>query len=236
MAHYPCAIPVTYRHMRAMAVLLVMLLLALGLLILAARLYQYAQERKQQPPVASVFVPWRDPDARQCIESLRTGDVALRMGRGTFSRMLASFNQRDKSYSHCGLVVVEHGYPFVYHCEGAEGDSLPCIRRDSASWFFAPSANVTAGAIRYDMADSIKETLVPLIREWRTRRPVFDALFDLNTDNELYCTEFVYKVITQLMGDSTYLPLSTLNARRFEGTDDLYLNPHASFIWQVRFK
>ncbi len=235
MAHYPCAIRVTYRLMRAMAVLLVMLLSALGLLILAARLYKYAQERKPQPPVASVFTPWSGPDARQYIDSLRTGDVALRMGRGTFSRMLAAFNQRDKSYSHCGLVVVEHGYPFIYHCEGAEGDNHPCIRRDSASWFFAPSANVAAAAVRYSMADSIKDSMPLLIQRWRTRRPVFDALFDLNTDNELYCTEFVYKVITRLMADSTYLPLSTLNARRFAGTDDLYLNPHAAFIWQVRF-
>src|SRR5690606_33196633 len=55
-----------------------------------------------------------------CVQLLRTGDLALRTGNDITSRMFCEFNRIDKTYSHCGMVVVEHGYPFVYHSIGGE--------------------------------------------------------------------------------------------------------------------
>jgi len=43
---------------------------------------------------------------------LQSGDIVLRMGMGADSYLLAQMNRTNKSYSHCGIVMMENGYPF----------------------------------------------------------------------------------------------------------------------------
>src|SRR3954468_9375414 len=48
------------------------------------------------------------------IHLLRNGDLALRTGADATSVMLRQMNLTNKTYSHCGIVMIENGYPFVY--------------------------------------------------------------------------------------------------------------------------
>lgn len=167
------------------------------------------------------------------IPPLHTGDVVLRAGTGPYSRTLANLNARDKTWSHCGIVVVENGYPFVYHSIGGEDNPDMRLRRDSANHFFAARYCKGMGIARYNspLVDSAK--LAAIVHQFYIRRPLFDMQFDLATDEKLYCSEFIYKTIIQTTGDTLFIPTSQAQGKKYVGIDDLYLNPHAWLVWKV---
>ncbi len=187
-------------------------------------------------PAETKAAIWNGHAIDSVVRLLRQGQVVLRMGTGAQSLMLAHINRRDKSYSHCGIVIMENGYPFVYHSIGGEDNPDARLRRDSAHRFFSPSYNSGIAAVQYDLSDYQQAALYKVVKNYFARRPRFDLQFDLATDDKLYCTEFVYKAITKATADTSFIPISEALGRRFVGTDDLWQNSHASLIWQVRFK
>ena len=167
---------------------------------------------------------------------LRSGYIVLRMGLGADSRLLAQMNRKNKSYSHCGIVMVENGYPFVYHSIGGENNPDERLRRDSAKFFFSPVYNTAIAVVRYDLDPGRLGELGNVVREYYKRRPKFDMKFDLRTDDKLYCSEFVFKAVNKAARDTAYIGTTSVAGLRFVGTDNLFVNPHAHMVWQTAFK
>jgi len=170
------------------------------------------------------------------IKILHTGNVLLRAGIGPDSYMMAHMNQKDKAYSHCGLVVVEGGYPFVYHCLGGEDNPDARMRRDSIQTFLDPAHNQGMGVVAYVLDSSHLQNLVGIIKGYYHARPKFDLKFDLATNDRLYCSEFVYKAIDSAVADSTYIVPTIAMGIRFVAIDNLYLNKHARLVCQLKFE
>ena len=170
------------------------------------------------------------------VSLLRSGYLVLRMGLGADSRMLAMMNQKDKSYSHCGIVMVEDGYPFVYHSIGGEDNPDARLRRDSAKFFFSPLNNRALAIVQYDLSDEQNARLRQIVYRYYRRRPKFDMKFDLATDDRLYCAEFVYKAVNRATMDTSYIGTTSAMGYRYVGVDDLFVNPHARMVWQTVFK
>jgi hypothetical protein len=167
---------------------------------------------------------------------LKPGDVVVRTGNDITSYMLCQLNQKDKTYSHCGLVMIENGYPFVYHSIGGEANPDARIRRDSASRWFSPADNLGFGIARFPMADSNLQSMGDIVRTIYKERRKFDMDFDLKTDDRLYCAEFVYKAVNHAMANQTYLKPVSYFGHTFVGVDDIFLSEHAGMICQMRFK
>jgi len=171
-----------------------------------------------------------------CIRLLRTGDLLLRTGNDITSRMFCEFNRTDKTYSHGGLVIVEDGYPFVYHSIGGEDNPDERLRRDSAQFFLSPAHNLGLAVVRYRLPDSTIAGLTRVIRAYYSKRPLFDMDFDLETDDRLYCSEFVYKSLAAATGDTAFIPATSVFGHRFIGIDNLFINPHAVFVCELKYK
>jgi hypothetical protein len=170
------------------------------------------------------------------IRLLRTGDLVLRTGADVTSYIFTQFNQTDKTYSHCGLVVVEDGYPFVYHSIGGEDNPNEKLRRDSASFWFSPANNLGFGIARFSFDSSQTAALQGIVYQYFREQRRFDMDFDLSTDDRLYCAEFVYKALNQAVKDSSFIrPVSRLG-KTFVAVDNLFLNSHAKLVCQVRYK
>src|ERR1700733_5214 len=84
------------------------------------------------------------------VSMLQSGNIVLRMGLGADSKLLSGLNSKDQSFSHCGIVFIENGYPFVYHSIGGEDNPDERLRRDSARFYFSPINNLGLGIVRYD--------------------------------------------------------------------------------------
>ena len=170
------------------------------------------------------------------ISLLRSGYIVLRMGAGADSRMLAQMNQKNRSFSHCGIVMIEDGYPFVYHSIGGEDNPDERLRRDSAKFFFSPKHNTAIAVVKYDLSDKEVDNLTKTVQAYYAQRPRFDMKFDLKSDDKLYCAEFVYKAVNKAVNDTAYITTTTAAGYTFVGIDDLFVNPHAHIVWQTAFK
>lgn len=167
---------------------------------------------------------------------VQTGDVVLRMGMGADSYLLSQLNQKNKNYSHCGIVVIEDGRPYVYHAIGGEDNPDERLRREEAAAFFLPKYNSAIAIVRYDMKAAQKEKLAALAREYYKRRPRFDMKFDLATDDKLYCSEFVYKALRQATSDTSYIGTTEGMRGRYVAIDNLLLSKHAKPVLEIKFK
>jgi len=170
------------------------------------------------------------------IRLVKTGDVVLRTGVGAESYMMARMSQRDKSFSHCGIVLIENGYPFVYHCLGGEENPDARLRRDSLCRFFSPYFNCLAGVVRYDFDTSIPQKIRQLVKGIYRSRPKFDLKFDLKTDDKLYCSEFVYKAIDSAVANWQFIKPTNAMGLTYIAIDDLYLNGHARLLLKLKFR
>jgi hypothetical protein len=179
---------------------------------------------------------WNREMIDSAVGQLHSGDLLMRTGNDVTSYMLSQINQVNKTYSHCGLVMIENGYPFVYHSIGGEDNPNERMRRDSASFFISAYHNLGFGIARFDFRDSTLSNLTGIVHEYYRKKPLFDMDFDLQTDDKLYCAEFIYKAITGATKDSNYIKPTALLGYRFVGVDDIFLSPHAKTIWQVRYK
>lgn len=167
---------------------------------------------------------------------LKTGDVVLRTGADVTSYMFSQMNHQDKTFSHCGIVIVEHGYPFVYHAIGGEDNPDEALRRDSIKFWLSPDNNLGYGIVRFPFTNTAIQSLTKEVYKFYNEKVRFDMKFDLKTDDRLYCAEFCYKAINHAMNDSQYLKPITVLGYRYIGVDNIYLNNHAKLIWKVRYK
>ncbi len=152
------------------------------------------------------------------------------------SNVLRQLNRNNKTYSHCGIVLVENGYPFVYHCIGGEDNPDERLRRDSAQRFFSPISNLGFGIVRFNFTKEEITNLTTITRAYYQQRPKFDMDFDLTTDDKLYCAEFLYKAIRQATNDTSYISLTHFMGRTYVGVDNLFENPHVKRICEIRYK
>ncbi len=170
------------------------------------------------------------------ITLLQTGDLVMRTGSDITSYMISQMNQLDKTYSHCGIVIIENGYPFVYHSIGGEDNPDQKLKRDSASTWFSPASNLGFGIARFKLDSTHMNGLLGAVRQLYREEKKFDMDFDLQTDDRLYCAEFVYKAMNQAMKEEKFMNPVTLFGYSFVGVDNLFVNSYTQVICQIKFK
>lgn len=180
--------------------------------------------------------PWNLRSVDSAVQLLHSGDIVMRTGNDATSYMLCQLNTKDKTYSHCGIVMVENGYPFVYHSIGGEANPDARLRRDSANFWFSPANNLAFGIARLDMPAGSDTALHRVVRGFYKERKKFDMDFDITTDDRFYCAEMVYKSVNQAVGDNSFIQPISFLGYTFVGVDDIFLSRHASSICQIRFK
>lgn len=167
---------------------------------------------------------------------LKTGDLALRIGADATSHMLRNMNQSNKTFSHCGIVVVEGGKPYIYHSIGGEDNPDAKIRRDPPAVFFSAATNTGLGIVRLDLPPATIARMVDTAVRYWTEARSFDMDFDLETDDQLYCAEYVSKTVQRAANDPHFFNTSSLGGFKYVAVDNLYENPHATTICSIRYK
>jgi hypothetical protein len=156
---------------------------------------------------------------------IATGDLIVRTGNDFTSQSLRSLNQRDKTYSHCGIASIENNSLFVYHALGGEFNPDQKIRKDKFEIFAEPYSNRGIGIYRYQLSQSEIKSLMLTVKQLHQMGIMFDMKFDLQSNNRMYCAEFVYKAY--VMGTTGKLQFNTSHIDKFTfiGVDDLFMQP-----------
>jgi hypothetical protein len=211
-----------------------------GMMLLVYAGKAWSEGHESPPAYTKMYERAQDPWNLGMIDSglhmIRTGDLVVRTGGDVTSYMLSQLNLTDKTYSHCGLVIIENGYPFVYHSIGGEDNPNEYLRRDSASFWFSPLHNLGYGIVRYDVDSAQIARLSEVVRSYYHQKKKFDLDFDLASNDKLYCAEFAYKALNEAMADTNYVRPHTMFGFRYVAVDNLFVNPHAHLICQIQFK
>lgn len=166
---------------------------------------------------------------------VKTGDIVLRSGNDAISELFRNFNRKDKTWSHCGVVVIENDYPFVYHCIGGEDNPQQQMLRDSIAKFVDAAKNLAAGIVRYELDSVIKTQFVQQVKRYYGQHVLFDLNFDLSTDDKLYCAEMIYKSFLHATGDTTFMQPYKHEGFRYVAVEQLAGHPLSRLIWQVHY-
>ena len=151
--------------------------------------------------------------------------MVTRTGNDFTSESLKSLNQRNQTFSHCGIASIEHDSVFVYHALGGDFNPDQKIRRDPISIFAEPYTNKGIGLFRFDVADSTKKQFASTARQLFMQGIMFDMDFDLKTNERMYCAEFVYKSIEWASHNRLIFPHSHIKDFEFIGVDDIFMHP-----------
>ncbi len=167
---------------------------------------------------------------------LQTGDLVLRLGNDVTSSMLSQLNLREKKYSHCGIVVVEEGKPYIYHSIGGEYNPDQKIKRETPAQWFSPDNNLAIAIARLHIDSAGLGKAAKTVQAYYKEGRKFDMEFDLASDDRLYCAEMIWKSVQTAIDDSAFFPITTAFGRKYIGIDDLYYHPHSSLICRVQYK
>lgn len=180
---------------------------------------------------------------------LKDGDLITRLNQDPASYFIKNFNRHDKSYSHAGIVIIEKGYPFVYHIVNGEEAPDEKMRKDSLISFCNPRKNLAFGIYRYDFNTAEILNLKTILQKWYVKGVQFDGAFNLKTDNKMYCSEMISKSLlkatnnrivtgttTLTTAEAKYcsiymrLPFAYTSNMQIVSIDNLYIHPYCSLI------
>lgn len=162
------------------------------------------------------------------IDLIHSGDLVFRDGRGIVSNTFKQFSQKDSRYSHVGIIHRESGSLYVYHIIGDAQNKNENMRKELLINFISP-LQVNAFAIYRSNLNP--EKIDSLSGVFYSRKIQFDSSFDLSTDNKMYCTEFVYKVLSIVSGQNNLISLNTMNGKTFIACDNIYLSSNMENIY-----
>lgn len=167
---------------------------------------------------------------------IQNGDIITRTGNDFTSQSLRSLNQRDKTFSHCGIASIENDTVFIYHALGGDFNPDQKLLRERFEQFCDPIDNNGWGIFRFDTLIQFQKQLTDVAKEYFLQAITFDMDFNLKTDDKMYCAEFVYKSIMRASNKKIQFPLSHIKDFEFIGVDDLFLHPQCKEIKQLWYK
>lgn len=161
----------------------------------------------------------------ESMKKIETGDLILRLGSDMTSEMFRQMNKTDKSFSHCGIASIENDSVFVYHAIGGEFNPDQKIKREPIFSFGHAADNRSLAIFRPAKTLNERKQIANHARTLFIREIPFDMQFDYQTDDRLYCAEFVSKCISRSLHDSSWLTFSTAGKLRYVAVDNLFLTP-----------
>lgn len=163
---------------------------------------------------------------------LQTGDLVCRFGNGMYSAWFRDVSQRDKRFSHAGIVVKpqDGGPTQVVHAEADDHTGQGEVRTETLSKFLKSAHDwaiyrVTAG-------EKTGSKIAGRALWYAGKHIPFDLDFDATDSTAFYCTELVMHCVNDALGDIRIRPNSRLGGKQVVALDDTYLHEWVKLVTQ----
>ncbi|MFV0604694.1 MAG: YiiX/YebB-like N1pC/P60 family cysteine hydrolase [Niabella sp.] len=165
---------------------------------------------------------------------VQNGDLIVRNGTDEISIATRKFNRRDTTYSHCGLIQIENDTVFVYHALGGRYNPSQHLMRQPIDSFCNPAEINKFAVFRYVLSATENNILTGVIQKHFMNKLPFDMYFNTQTNDKMYCSEFVYKSLATATGNNL---MSTQHNKLplYITIDDLYAIPQIRVIKKINF-
>jgi hypothetical protein len=176
-----------------------------------------------------------EEDIKRIQALVKSGDVIVRNGNDEVSNAARSFNRKDKTYSHCGLVQVEQDTAFVYHALGGSYNPSQKLLRQTMKDFCSDEDIDKVAVFRYPLDDKESAVLSSWTQHQYRNGLAFDLFFNFQTDDKMYCSEFVFKGLNTAKNNTLKKLLPVNEETLYIAIDDLYLNEWAEPVAEQQF-
>jgi len=207
---------------------------------------------KKPSPVADSVNPKALLEISQAKKLLKDAALVTRSDNDFESLTLQNFSKREQSYSHSGVAFLEDGQYVVYHSMTGHENPDGLCRRDPFDSFVNPAGKTGLGIFQYQLSDPEKERLHHIMKTNYSTKLPFDLVFNLKTNDSMYCSEMIFKGLKAATNGRVVLPSSYIKNfkpkimgykasstffKQFEyiGIDDLYLNPFCKEVIRVKY-
>ena len=168
---------------------------------------------------------------------VRDGDLLTRRGKGFISEQMMLFSKDDPKWSHSGIISKDpDGTVYVYHAIGGEDYADNSMKRQRIEIFAHPDVAYGFGVYRYDLNNDQFSKLDSILERQYRNKVQFDLDWDLESDEEMYCSELIYKALIDATGDKEYISLSKVMDKDYVAVDNLYLNKHCNQIFEYNYE
>jgi hypothetical protein len=157
----------------------------------------------------------------QLAKLAHNGDIVTRLGSDITSDMLRQMNRSDQSFSHLGIASIEHDTIFVYHAIGGEFNPDQKIKREPLYSFLHAADNKGGGLFRINTEAGKSAGVALMAKKYFDAAIPFDMAFDYQTEDRLYCAEFVAKCIGRTLKDSSWLSFSKAEKFSYVAVDNI---------------
>ncbi|MEO5893884.1 MAG: hypothetical protein ABIQ31_26745, partial [Ferruginibacter sp.] len=138
------------------------------------------------------------------------GDLVTRSDDDFESLSLQNFSQKDRTYSHSGIIFKEDSSWVVYHAIAGPENPAASIRREPFDSFVDPLKKTGFGVFRYRLSPTEIDAFHSLYKNYYAQKLPFDKSFNLKTEDSMYCSEIIYKSLKKVTGNRVILPTSVL--------------------------
>jgi hypothetical protein len=157
-----------------------------------------------------------------------SGDLIFRDGKGFISKAFRKLSLTDPHYSHAGIIHRESNNLFVYHIIGGEGKLNSKMRKEKLADFCSSSLSDGFAVFRTDLKGAAIDSLAGY---YYSKKISFDTDFNLDTDDKMYCTELLYKVLEKVSGRNNFITLTHLSGFTYVACDNIYMSLHNKNIY-----
>lgn len=205
----------------------------LFLLFFASACKQPPKNKPAEPDPQKIAFNYKK--VRQLKPLLQSGDMVFRNGMDEVSQAARSFNRKDTSFSHCGIILLENDTAFVYHALGGSYNPSQKLMRQPIDSFCNPVENNEIGLYRYPLSLAQLQKLKAIVKNYYQAGLQFDLFFNFMSDDKMYCAEFVFKSLNSAVDSSlsSYVRMDTIPFG--VTTDDLFLHPRTKLVRREKF-
>ncbi|MGI6460142.1 MAG: YiiX/YebB-like N1pC/P60 family cysteine hydrolase [Candidatus Hydrogenedentales bacterium] len=160
---------------------------------------------------------------------VQSGDLVFRAGKGRWSSHFRDMSQRDKRFSHVGVVAVDESGFIVVHASADDSTGFGAVSAEPIATFIAGHDDIAIFRVRSEQAlrDEIASLCISKIGA------PFDSRFDLSNQDAVYCTELVWFAVNTAMGKEM-IRTTTVKGVEIVAVDDCYSGPWVDKVYDSK--
>lgn len=159
------------------------------------------------------------------VELLKSGDIIFRDGKSFISQAFKQFSRKDARFSHAGIIHIQDGDAYVFHCIGGEGSRDNRMRKEKLASFCSSSEVNSYSIFRPNLDQSKMDAIDSVAGSFYDKGVEFDDKFDLTENNKMYCTEMIYNVFKTVLKNENFIPLTKVAGLSYVSCDNIFLQP-----------
>jgi hypothetical protein len=146
------------------------------------------QQRRQQSILSYV-------QEDEILAFLNDGDIICRLGDRLWSKFFRELSPNDKRFSHLGIIRIRNNIVSVINAEGLAVEGKDYVNEVPLKDFLRIAQSIGIYRLRTIEGSKISEAALKYIGH------PFDWKFDMEDNNNLYCSELLYVILKKINPD-----------------------------------